>query len=140
MLKHILFWTFILILMESCNRPHFEPGLYGDAGMSASTPDQDDYVCGFLRLIHNNTEKEHITFDFGDVLMDVGLSGKKIIDGSWSYANTSKQEIIINYSYGGVYYSENYLVIFPAANNTHYILKLVTDAQNTFEIYLDFFE
>ena len=108
--------------------------------MSASTPDQEGYVCGFLHLIHNNIEKEHITFDFGDVLMDVGLSGKKTIDGSWSYANISKQEIIINYSYGGIYYSENYLVRSPSADNTYYILKLVTDSQNTFEIYLDFFE
>lgn len=128
------------MLMVSCNTPHFEPGLYGNIGMSATTPNQDDSVCGFLRLIHDNIEKEHITFDFGSVLMDVGLSGKNVIDGSWSYLNKSKQEIIINYSYGGIYYSEIYQVISPSADNAYYILKLVTDSPNTFEIYLDFFE
>ena len=37
--------------------------------------------------------------------MNVRLSGEKVIDGSWLYANTSKSEIVINYSYDSVYYS-----------------------------------
>ena len=78
---------------------------FGDADMSGSTPNKDEYVCGFSRLIHNNIENEHINFDFDEVLMNVRLSGEKVIDVSWLYANTSKSEIVINYSYDSVYYS-----------------------------------
>lgn len=140
MLKHTLILTLLLTLLGSCSTQSFGPGLYGDAGMTASTPNQDGYVSGFLRLIHDNTENEHITFDFGDVLMDVGLSGEKVIDGSWSYATPSKSEINLNYSYDGKYYNENFVVTEPSSENGYYILKLNNESENSFEIYLNFFE
>ena len=143
MFKRILFWTFLLGLLGlfgSCSTQSFGPGLYGDAGITASTPDQNGYVAGFLRLTHDNLENEHITFDFGDILMDAGFSGEKIIDGSWNYRNTSKSEVAINYSYNGIYYSENYQVISPSSDHAYFILKLIKESDNTFEIYLDFFE
>lgn len=140
MLKHTLLLTLLLTLLGSCNTQSFGPGLYGDAGMTASTPNQDGYVCGLLRLIHDNIENEHLTFDFGDVLMDVGLSDEKVIDGSWSYLNPSKSEINLTYSYDGKYYNENYEIIEPSSDNDYYILKLNKASENSFELYLTFFE
>jgi hypothetical protein len=129
-----------VLLLSACDRQQFGPGLYGDAGMTASTPDQSGYVCGILRLIHDNIENEHITFDFGDVLMDAGLSGKKKIDGSWSYVNASKDKIALNYTYEGQFYSETYDVLEPNSDRAYYILKLDHESINKFEIYLEFFE
>ncbi len=132
-------FTFILVL-TSCNTQRFKPGVYETIEVKSDLTDHDDYTSGFFLLSERNLENEHLTFDFGDVLFDVAQAGKRIVDGSWTFHNASKTQLLINYNYDDDFYSEVFEVTFPSEEQAYYTLTHIDDTKNSFAVNLEYFE
>lgn len=140
MMRTLFYLTTLLLILTSCNTQKFKPGVYENIGIESSLVDHDDYTSGFFLLSERNLENEHLTFDFGDVLFDVAQAGERIIDGSWTFHNHSKTQILLNYNYDDLFYSEVFEITFPTETNANYKLTHVDETKNAFSVNLEYFE
>ncbi len=139
-MKSILVFFTLILILSSCRPQIFKPGVYESLAVKSSLVDHHDYTSGLFLLSERNLENEHLTFDFGAVLFDVAQAGERIADGSWTFNNASKTQILINYNYDDDFYSEVFEITFPSEGHNYYKMTHIDNTKNSFEVHLEYFE